>query len=70
MLYPLYVWKNTDSAYGASFPDLPGVNTAADNLQDLNNAAQEAVELMLEGEANIPVPSAIGQWTSARPHAA
>lgn len=64
MLYPLYVWKDTDSAYGASFPDLPGVNTAADNLQDLNNAAQEAVELMFEGEANIPAPSAIEQWTS------
>lgn len=64
MLYPLYVWKNADSAYGASFPDLPGVNTAADELQDLNTAAQEAVEAMYEGEANIPAASAIEKWTS------
>lgn len=64
MLYPLYVWKDADSAYGASFPDLPGVNTAADELQDLNTAAQEAVEAMYEGEANIPAASAIEKWTS------
>lgn len=64
MLYPLYVWKDADSAYGASFPDLPGVNTAADELQDINTAAQEAVEAMYEGEANIPAASAIEKWTS------
>ena len=64
MLYPLYVWKDADSAYGASFPDLPGVHTAADELQDLNTAAQEAVEAMYEGEANIPAASAIEKWTS------
>lgn len=64
MLYPLYVWRDTGSAYGASFPDLPGVNTAADELQDLNQAAQEAVEAMHEGEGNIPAASAIEKWTS------
>lgn len=64
MLYPLYVWKDADSAYGASFPDLLGVNTAADELQDINTAAQEAVEAMYEGEANIPAASAIEKWIS------
>lgn len=64
MLYPLYVWKDTESAYGASFPDLPGVNTAVDELRDLNKAAQEAVETMYAGEANIPAASAIEKWTS------
>ncbi|MDC8760909.1 type II toxin-antitoxin system HicB family antitoxin [Janthinobacterium sp. hw3] len=64
MLYPLYVWKDTESAYGASFPDLPGVNTAADELHDINKSAQEAVETMYEGEENIPVASAIEKWTS------
>ena len=63
MLYPLYVWKDVESAYGATFPDLPGVNTAVDELQDLNKAAQEAVETMYEGEGNIPAPSAIEKWT-------
>ncbi|MBB5607725.1 MULTISPECIES: type II toxin-antitoxin system HicB family antitoxin [unclassified Janthinobacterium] len=64
MLYPLYVWKDANSAYGAAFPDLPGVNTAADDLHDLNKAAQEAVETMYEGEANIPAASDIGKWMS------
>ena len=64
MLYPLYVWKDTESAYGASFPDLPGVNTAVDELHDLNKAAQEAVETMYEGEGNIPAASAIEKWIS------
>ncbi|MGK5080845.1 type II toxin-antitoxin system HicB family antitoxin [Janthinobacterium sp. HLX7-2] len=64
MLYPLYVWKDADSAYGASFPDLPGVNTAAEDLHDLNKAAQEAVEAMYEGETNIPAACAIEKWTS------
>ncbi|CDG86120.1 type II toxin-antitoxin system HicB family antitoxin [Janthinobacterium agaricidamnosum] len=64
MLYPLYVWKDANSAYGASFPDLPGVNTAADELHDLSKAAQEAVEVMYDRETNIPAASAIEKWTS------
>jgi predicted RNase H-like HicB family nuclease len=65
MLYPLYVWKDTNSAYAASFPDLPGVFTAADNLADLPAMAQEAVEAMYEGETNaIPAATEIEQWTS------
>jgi len=62
MYYPLYVWKDSQSAYGATFPDLPGVNTAADALADLNKAAQEAAETMYDGEEKIPVASAIEQW--------
>lgn len=64
MLYPLYVWKDANSAYGAAFPDLPGVNTAADDLRDLSKAAQEAVETMYEGETTIPAASDIEKWTS------
>lgn len=63
MLYPLYVCKDAGSAYGASFPDMPGVHTAADDLHDLNQMAQEAVETMYEGEESIPAASAIEQWT-------
>ncbi|WP_183676632.1 type II toxin-antitoxin system HicB family antitoxin [Janthinobacterium sp. K2E3] len=64
MFYPLYVWMEANSPYGATFPDLPGVNTAAADLHDLNKAAQEAVETMYEGEANIPAASDIGKWMS------
>lgn len=63
MFYPLYVWKDANSAYGATFPDLPGVHTAADTQGDLPHAAQEAVETMYEDEDSIPAASAIEQWT-------
>lgn len=63
MLYPLYVWKDDNSSYGGSFPDLPGVNTAADELIDLPLMAQEAVWTMYDdGDINLPPPSTIESW--------
>lgn len=63
MLYPLYVWKDTNSAYGASFPDLPGVFTAADVLEDLPAMAQDAVETMFDGEeTEVPSATSIDKW--------
>ena len=63
MLYPIYVWKDENSAYGAAFPDLPGVFTAADDLGDLSAMAQEAVALMFEGsEKTLPPPTTIERW--------
>jgi predicted RNase H-like HicB family nuclease len=66
MFYPLYVYKDTNSAYGATFPDLPGVHTAADELADLPAMAQEAVETMFEGEAHIPDASGIDRWKDSK----
>jgi len=57
MLYPLYVWKDSNSAYGGTFPDFPGVHTAADELHDLPAMAQEAVEAMYEGD-DVEIPAA------------
>ena len=65
MLYPLYIWKDENSAYGGRFPDLPGVFTAADKLDDLPTMAQEAVEAMYEGEAHIPDASSVEVWKNA-----
>ncbi|WP_179673220.1 type II toxin-antitoxin system HicB family antitoxin [Duganella sp. 1224] len=63
MLYPLYVWKDDGSAYGASFPDFPGVHTAADELIDLPAMAQEAAWTMYEdGDSALPPPSTIESW--------
>lgn len=60
MLYPVYVHKDENSAYGVIFPDFPGCFSAADELADLPRMAQEAVELHFEGEdMEIPPPSAI-----------
>ena len=64
MFYPLHVHKDDNSAYGASFPDLPGVFTAADELSDLPRKAQQAVELAFEGEAPLPDASAIDRYAS------
>jgi predicted RNase H-like HicB family nuclease len=69
MLYPLYVWKDANSAYGASFPDLPGVFTAADELANLPAMAQEAVEAMYEGVDHIPEATAVDQWNDSDEYA-
>ncbi len=65
MFYPLYVHKDENSAYSASFPDLPGVFTAADDLYDLPARAQEAVEAMYEDEGDMPDASGIDQWAES-----
>lgn len=63
MLYPIHVHKDRDSAYGASFPDLPGCFAGADDLQDLPRAAQEAVEAHFHDEPEaIPAPSVPEAW--------
>lgn len=64
MLYPIYVHKDADSAYGASFPDFPGCFAGADELQELPAAAQEAVEVHFYGETQpLPHPSAPEKWS-------
>ncbi|GJJ03731.1 hypothetical protein RugamoR64_42690 [Duganella rhizosphaerae] len=63
MLYPLYVWKDEGSAYGAAFPDLPGVYTAADDLDDLPAMAREAFMAMyVDSDTTVPQPTAIEHW--------
>lgn len=60
MLYPVYVHKDPESAYGVTFPDFPGCFSAADDLDVLPRLAQEAVEVHFEGEdVEIPPPTAI-----------
>lgn len=54
MLYPVYIHKDGERAFGAIVPDMPGVHSAVDDLEDLPAALQEAVELMYEGEAQPP----------------
>lgn len=57
MLYPIYVHKDEGSAYGATFPDFPGCFAAADDLQALPRAAQEAAEAHF-GADDDPIPAA------------
>lgn len=50
------VHKDTDSAFGISFPDLPSVFSAADIEEDLTANAIEALRLWAEDSA-LPIPS-------------
>ena len=64
MLYPIYVHKEDDSAYGALFPDIPGCFTAADDIQALPRAAQDAFEAHFGLDDDpIPAASAPDTWT-------
>jgi predicted RNase H-like HicB family nuclease len=62
------IHKDTDSHFGVSFPDFPGVVTAGSNLDDARAMAEEALTfhiegLVEEGEA-IPEPSALEEVMS------
>ena len=56
--YFAVVHKEPDSAYGVSFPDLPGVFSAADAEEDIIANAMEALQLFAEDD-DLPEPSAI-----------
>lgn len=63
MLYPAYIHHDQGSAYGASLPDFPGCFAAADDLQGLPAAIQEAIEVYFEGEdLAIPAPTDPQRW--------
>ena len=65
MLYPVYVHKDQDSAYGLTFPDFDGCFSAADDMQDVARMAQEAVEVYFDGEdLELPEPSSPEQWAN------
>ncbi|WP_066726524.1 type II toxin-antitoxin system HicB family antitoxin [Sphingomonas pituitosa] len=47
-IYFAIVHKDADSAYGLTFPDLPGCFSAADTIEDLVKNAAEALDLWFE----------------------
>lgn len=61
MLYPIYVHVGDEKhAHGIEFPDFPGCFSAADEWQDINRMAQEAVECHTSGEnLAVPAPTAL-----------
>lgn len=51
--YHAIVHKDPDSAFGVSFPDLPGCFSAADRMEDVIPNAVEAIELWFEDSAMV-----------------
>ncbi len=58
--YIALVHKDPESAYGVSFPDLPGVFSAADDEEDIVSNAIEALTLWAEDDT-LPAPSSHAQ---------
>ena len=58
-LYYALVHKDKGSAYGITFPDLPGCFGASDEDGDLLSAAQEALMLYVEDEADVAAPRSL-----------
>ncbi len=67
--YIAVIHKDKDSAFGASFPDLPGCISAADTLEDLRPMITEALAFHLEGMREdgdaIPTPSSFDEIIQA-----
>ncbi|MCH4548743.1 type II toxin-antitoxin system HicB family antitoxin [Rhizobium changzhiense] len=57
------VHKDSDSAFGISFPDLPSIFSAADEEEDLTANAIEALRLWAEDET-LPMPSSYDEISS------
>jgi len=58
MLYPIYIqFGDKDHAHGALFPDFAGCFSAADTLEELPSAIQEAAEAYFYDGATVPKPS-------------
>ena len=54
------VHKDADSAFGVTFPDLPGCFSAADELEDVVPTAIDALELWFE-DAQPVAPSSLAE---------
>ena len=61
--YIALIYKDTDSDFGVSFPDLPGCYSAGSSIQEAREMAAEALTLHLEGlvedGASVPEPSSL-----------
>lgn len=52
-VYIAIVHQDADSAYGITFPDLPGCFSAADRLNDVVRNAAEALDLWFEDQDEV-----------------
>lgn len=58
MRYPLYVYKDSGTVYGAQFFDMPEVFTYGESLGQLKHNAQEAAECRFQNtQDQVPAPT-------------
>lgn len=67
--YIALIHKDSGSAFGASFPDLPGCISVADSLEELRPMIEEAlgfhIEGMIEDSDAVPEPSTLDEILNA-----
>ncbi|AAK25147.1 type II toxin-antitoxin system HicB family antitoxin [Caulobacter vibrioides] len=67
--YIALIHKDADSAFGVSFPDLPGCISVGETLEEARANAEEAlalhVEGMIEDGETLPAPSALDEVMAA-----
>jgi predicted RNase H-like HicB family nuclease len=64
--YIALIHKDADSSYGVSFPDLPGVITAGDSIDEAMKHAAEVLKFAAEdwesnGRKGLPAPRTIDE---------
>lgn len=65
--YIALIHKEAESCYGVSFPDIPGVTTAGDTIDDAIRQAGEVLEFAAEdwenadGTKKLPMPRTIDE---------
>ena len=69
--YIALIHKDADSCYGVSFPDVPGVFTAGDTIDDAMRKASEVLEFAAEDWSDLngdefPAPRTIDELRSDR----
>ncbi len=71
--YIALIHKDAESAFGASFPDLPGCISAADTLEELRPMIKEALGFHIEGMVEdgdaVPEPSTLDEILKAEGYA-
>ncbi len=69
--YIALIHKGADSSYGVSFPDVPGVITTGDSIDDAMRMAAEVLEFAAEdwesrdGDRHFPSPRTIDELRAA-----
>jgi len=65
-VYYALIHKDADSAYGITFPDLPGCFGAADAETDVHEAGQTALTLYAQDEVGLPPPRTLSEIQADR----